>query len=140
MRIHQPFFLYFPMFIHFPIIFPSFSRPSRVTRTNLTVCRVDDNDRFGRDDRLHFDQLIRLGSAENSCPVVWYPQIYQKSVIKSAYKIDQNSHSKSEVYFLGFTADVWMKKSSGLTRVCMSVLTTSSQARAPVLKPGSCSG
>lgn len=33
-------------------------------RTNLTVCRVDDNDRFGRDDRLHFDQLIRLGTHE----------------------------------------------------------------------------
>eukprot|EP00434_Breviolum_minutum_P041807 symbB.v1.2.037193.t1/scaffold5424.1/size27344/1 len=31
-------------------------------RTNLTICRVDDNDRFGRDDRLHFDQIIRLGT------------------------------------------------------------------------------
>lgn len=33
-------------------------------RTNLTICRVDDNDRFGRDDRLHFDQIIRLGTHE----------------------------------------------------------------------------
>ena len=91
MRIHQPFlsifFLCSSIFLSFSYHFPYISRPSRVTRTNLTVCRVDDNDRFGRDDRLHFDQLIRLGSAENSCPVVWYPQIYQKSVIKSAYKI-----------------------------------------------------
>ena len=50
-------------FFYFPHIF----RLSHVmTRTNLTVCRVDDNDRFGRDDRLHFDQLIRLGSAGGS--------------------------------------------------------------------------
>lgn len=50
-----------------------------MTRTNLTVCRVDDNDRFGRDDRLHFDQLIRLGSAEGAGEVhifFWQMEVY----------------------------------------------------------------
>lgn len=50
-----------------------------MTRTNLTVCRVDDNDRFGRDDRLHFDQLIRLGSAGGAGEVhifFWQMEVY----------------------------------------------------------------
>lgn len=37
---------------------------SSYPRTNFTICRVDDNDRFGTDDRIHFGQLIRLGTHE----------------------------------------------------------------------------
>ncbi|CAJ1360556.1 unnamed protein product [Effrenium voratum] len=37
-------------------------RTSHVDRTNFTVCRVDDNDRFGRDHYVHYGQLIRLGT------------------------------------------------------------------------------
>ena len=67
-------------------------RTSHVDRTNFTVCRVDDNDRFGRDHYVHYGQLIRLGrsdlisSQRKTLEVgkVMHPKGIQLTILKSA--------------------------------------------------------